>query len=313
MQSIDGTETGEHLGGQAIYATSGIRLWTRDVKMVTCCGADYKQGYSPWLKANGLSEDGINVKLDFCSHVHMQHTESGAYITTTNRSGLGYNNYEQGFLETHPEDIERAIDPDTAALYHHTHSPDYVLFGKMERIRKKYGVRFMWEVMYGPSSQFGYGTPYFNHDKLQNAIEIAGMWSLNRNEASDMFKIPASNDEDLINELMKFKGSEMCYYRVGSKGAYTIVGNSAYFVPLIDITKSVDPMGCGNCSTGTAMYAWCETGDPLMTGIMAAISAGYNAAQAGPWPLYTDEDTANANALAKQWYEKLKVNYPELG
>ena len=313
VQSIDGTETGEHLGGQAIYATSGIRLWNPSVKMVTGCGADYKEGYAPWLKANGLTEDGINVKMDYCSHVHMQHTESGAYKTTSNPNGLGYNNYFQGFLETTPDDIERAIDPDTVAFYHHTLLPDYVLFNKIAKIREKYGVKYMWEIMFGPGGgQFGYGSPYFNHDKLQNAIEIAGMWSLNRNEAADMFKIPSTDDDAIINELMKFRGSEMCYYRCGSKGAYTIVGNSAYFVPLIDITESVDPMGCGNCSTGTAMYAWCETGDPLMTGIMAAISSGYNAAQAGPWPLYTEEDTRNAEKLAKEWYDKLKVNYPEL-
>ena len=64
-------------------------------------------------------------------------------------------------------------------------------------------------------------------------------------------------------------------------------------------------MGCGNNSTGAAMYAWCETGDPLMTGIMAAISAGYNAQQKGPMMLVTEADTANARALAEKYYKEL--------
>ncbi|MBR3350180.1 MAG: hypothetical protein IKG55_08920, partial [Solobacterium sp.] len=139
-----------------------------------------------------------------------------------------------------------------------------------------------------------------------------GMWSMNRNEASDIFGIPSENDEDIINELMKFEGVELCYYRVGSKGAYAVTPTNAYFCPSIDITESVDAMGCGNNSTAAAMYAWCETGNPLMTAVMASISAGFNCAQAGPWPVFTEADTALANRLAKEWYEKLRVNYNDL-
>ena len=311
--SIDDRDFGEHLGGQAMYATAGIRLWSKDVKTVSCVGADYKEGYGPWFEANGLTETGLSIELDYCSHVLMHHTESGAYETTSTPTGLKYIEYEQGFLETRPEHIERQIDPDTVAFYHHTHLPDYVMFDKIRKIREKYGVKFMWEIMYMPgNTRYGFGSPYFNMDKLKNAIEIAGMWSLNRNEAADIFKIPRENDEDIINELMKFKGAEMCYYRCGSKGAYVVVGNGAYFCPMIDVTTSVDPMGCGNCSTGASMYAWLETKDPLMTAIMSAISAGHNAAQSGPWPLFTEEDTLNARRLAGEYYEKLKVNYPNL-
>ena len=201
----------------------------------------------------------------------MKHTASGAYDMPPTPAGLKYVPYEQGFLETRPEHIERQIDPDTVAFYHHTHLPDRVMFEKLRKIREKYGVKFMWEIMYMPGKT-GFGSPYFNMDKMKNAINIAGMWSLNRNEAADIFSIPRENDEDIINELIKIEGSEMCYYRCGSKGAYVVTGNSAYFCPLIDITSSVDPMGCGNCSTGAAMYAWCETGDPLMTGIMRSSS-----------------------------------------
>ena len=309
--TIDDEDLGENIGGQAMYATAGIRLWTKDVKTVSCVGADYTVGYSPWFQANGLTESGLSIELDYCSHVLMKHTASGAYDMPPTPAGLKYVPYEQGFLETRPEHIERQIDPDTVAFYHHTHLPDRVMFEKLRKIREKYGVKFMWEIMYMPGKT-GFGSPYFNMDKMKNAINIAGMWSLNRNEAADIFSIPRENDEDIINELIKIEGSEMCYYRCGSKGAYVVTGNSAYFCPLIDITSSVDPMGCGNCSTGAAMYAWCETGDPLMTGIMAAISAGDSAAQSGPWPLFTEADMENAKALAKDYYDKLKVNYPDL-
>ena len=311
VESIDGVNFGEHLGGQAMYATSGIRLWTKDVKMVTNCGLDYKDGYGAWLDANGLTHEGIRVNKEYCSHVYMKHTESGAYELATTSQGLLYREYFQGFFEMRPEDIEAAIGPDTKGIYHHLHSPDRIMFGKLEKIREKYGVKTMWEIMYAPGAPYNHA-PYFDLQRIKDAAKIAGTWSLNRNEATDLFNIPRDNDADIINELMKFDGVEMCYYRCGSKGAYVVTPTNAYFCPLIDIVESIDPMGCGNCSTGTAMYAWCETGDPLMTAIISAISAGYNASQSGPWPLYTPEDTLHAQKLAKEYYDKLKVNYPNL-
>ncbi|MGI5888433.1 MAG: carbohydrate kinase family protein [Oscillospiraceae bacterium] len=311
VESIDDVDLGEHLGGQAMYATAGIRLWTKSVKTVSSVGADYKDGYSPWFRANGLTESGLSVESDYCSHVVMHHTKSGAYDIIPTPAGLKYVEYEQGYLETKPENIERAIDPDTVAFYHHTHLPDTVIFGKLRDIMEKHGVRFMWEIMYVPG-RTQMESPYFNMDKLRAAVKTAGMWSLNRNEAADIFRIPRDRDEDIITELLKFEGAEMCYYRCGSKGAYVVTGNNAYFCPMIDVTESVDPMGCGNNSTAASMYAWCETGNPLMTAVMSAISAGYNAAQSGPWPVFTDEDMKHARELALRYYGELVGKYPDL-
>ena len=304
IKKIDGTDTGEHMGGQAMYATSGIRVWNRSVKMVTNCGKnDFKEAYLPWLKANGLTDEGVNYEQEWTAHVCMQHTESGEYKTGRLDSGLVYDSYLQGMMELRMEQIESNIDEDTVAIYHHTHIPDTVYFGKINRMREKYGVRFMYELVYMPGFL---PEPYFNLNKLKDAVKIAGLWSLNRNEAQGIFGIPRDRDEDIIAQLQNFPEFEMCYYRCGSKGAYVVTPDQAVFVPLIDVTESVDPMGCGNCSTGAAMAAWCETGgDPLMTGIMAAISAGFNAAQAGPWPLYTDADEQLARELAQEYYRKL--------
>ncbi|MBQ1307650.1 MAG: hypothetical protein IIY56_05815 [Erysipelotrichaceae bacterium] len=304
IKKIDGTDIGEHMGGQAMYATSGIRVWSKSVKMVTNCGKlDFPNVYLPWLKANGLTDEGVNYEQDWTAHVCMQHTESGAYKTGRLDSGLVYDTYLQGMMELRMEQIEANIDTDTVAIYHHPHIPDTVYFSKIEKMRKKYGVRFMYELVYG--SNF-LPEPYFNLNKLKDAVKIAGLWSLNRNEAQILFDIPRDRDDDIIAQLQSFPEFEMCYYRCGSKGAYVVTPDQAVFVPLIDITESVDSMGCGNCSTGTAMAAWCETdGDPLMTGIMAAISAGFNAAQAGPWPVYTAEDEQLAKKLAQEYYQKL--------
>lgn len=304
VQSVDGKSFGEHMGGQAMYATSGVRVWSKDVKMVANVGKlDFDLVYKPWLEANGLSTDGINYEQDYTAHVCMQHTESGAYKVGTLKSGLVYDSYLQGMMELRMEQIEENIDEDTVGIYHHPHIPDTVTFDKIRKIREKHNVKFMYELVYRKDFL---PHPYFNLDKLKDAVKISGLWSLNRNEAQDLFDIPRDRDEDIIAKLQSFPEFEMCYYRCGSKGAYVITPKEAVFVPLIDITESVDPMGCGNNSTATAMAAWCETdGNPLMTGIMAAISAGFNAAQSGPWPLYTKEDELLARNMANEYYEKL--------
>lgn len=303
VKDIEGHDFGEHIGGQALYAASGIRVWTKDVKMVANGGKlDFDQ-YLQWFKNNDLTTEGINFEQDYTAHVCMQHTESGAYKTATADSGLVYNEYLQGMMELRMEQIEANIDEDTVAIYHHPHIPDTVYFDKIGKMREKYGIRFMYELVYGRRFL---PEPYFNLNKLKDAVKVAGMWSLNRNEAEILFDIPRDRDEDMIAQLQKFPEFEMCYYRCGSKGAYVVTKEKAVFVPLIDVTDSVDPVGCGNCSTGTAMAAWCETGgDLLMTGIMSAISAGFNAAQSGPWPCYSPEDEELARRMADEYYRKL--------
>ena len=302
--SLDGKQLGEHMGGQALYAASGIRLWNRDVKMVTNCGKlDFDKHYLTWLNENGLTTEGINYEQDYTAHVCMKHTESGAYTFAPTHSGLVYDTYLQGMMELRMEQIEANIDPDTIAVYHHPHIPDTVYFSKIRKMREKHGIRFMYELVYDENFL---PYPYFNLEKLKDAVKIAGLWSLNSNEASVLFDVPKDRNEDIIAKLQDFPEFEMCYYRCGNHGAYVVTPKEAVFVPLIDIADSVDPMGCGNCSTAAAMAAWCETDqDPLMTGIMAAISAGFNAAQSGPWPVYTPGDEELARKLSKDYYKKL--------
>ena len=96
----------------------------------------------------------------------------------------------------------------------------------------------------------------------------------------------------------------MLFLRAGEKGSYVIADGKATFVPSVLVGDVVDPTGCGNCSTAVALYAWMETRDPLMTGIMANISAAYNLLQSGLYPGYSAEDKAYAAKLRDDLYAK---------
>lgn len=47
-----------------------------------------------------------------------------------------------------------------------------------------------------------------------------------------------------------------------------------------------------------------------MAAVMANISSGFNAAQKGPYPLYTEEDMQLARRLAAERFEALGLTVP---
>ena len=70
----------------------------------------------------------------------------------------------------------------------------------------------------------------------------------------------------------------------------------------------VDPTGCGNTSTGSALYAYAEGNDPLMVGIMANVASAQNIRQFG-----VIEDflavREESYAQAKELYDFYKAKY----
>ena len=73
MQDIDGHQMGEHMGGQSMYATSGIRLWTKDVKMVTNCGLDFDDAYKTF------APNADRSKLFFVEHEAKHAVDAGTW------------------------------------------------------------------------------------------------------------------------------------------------------------------------------------------------------------------------------------------
>ena len=80
------------------------------------------------------------------------------------------------------------------------------------------------------------------------------------------------------------------------------IPTEAVFAPPVMVENSVDPTGCGNCSTAAALIGLAE-GLPLVdAAVMANIAAGFNAQQIGPWP----KVDAETQTKAKLMMEKLK-------
>ena len=289
IEREDGSRSAMHLGGPAFFALAGIRLWTDSVKLCSGVGADFEEIYGPWMRANRVPADAVSVRADHTTLHVLRYLENGKYA---HESIYGAQNL--GYLKTRPEDLEAALDH-TKGVYM-AQNTDRVYWAKLARLKERHGFKFMLELEHNNG-----------WEDVREICKLADYFSCNLNEASALLGIPREREEEIIAQLLRLP-VEQIFFRVGARGSYALYGNTATFVPAVDIGQPVDPTGCGNCSTGSAMYAYTEGFDPIMTAVMANIAAAYNVLQYGPYPHFTEQTRREAVALA----EKLRADYPPL-
>ena len=301
VELADGTVSEKNIGGAAMYALSGMRLWTKNCKLVCKAGADYKDTYGKWLENNGITQSSVNVAAEHCSTFVLRYAPDGSFTPIPVYS---YTNV--GYLKTHPEDIDKACEGEAVKAIYVVHYTDAVIWRKLAEVKKKYGFKIMWEIEFDRAFRKRENIDCETAlESVKRALEIADMWSINHNEASDLFHIPREDDADIIAEIQKLP-VELTLYRVGKRGAYVITPREVYFCESIDpLGKSVDPTGCGNTSTGAAMLSYIEGDHPAMVAAKACIAAGFNAAQRGPYPLYTENIMSSACKLADKYFAKI--------
>lgn len=288
----NGERSTRHMGGPAFFALSGIRLWTKNVKLVCRTGADFYDTYGVWLKENGLTDESVRVDCDNMSCYVIQYDENGTGI-----GGKSYYGDENlGYIKTHPEDIDEACGPDVKGIYFAT-GAELVVWDKLEQVKKKHGYKMMWELEYFNSGK--------DFERLKKVAHIPEMWSLNNKEAAEMFGRDPKDDLYLIQKVQELT-NELCLYRVGHRGAYAVTKEHAYYLPPAAVFPYVDQTGCGNCSTGAAMYAHASGCTPEETVVIANISAAYNVAQYGVFPLVTDEEMARAQKVKQELLSKVE-------
>lgn len=294
VEQADGSMTSPpNLGGPAFFALEGIRLFTPDCKLVSRAGADFEETYGLWMERNGVSQESVKIAAEHCTQHILKYDPDGSG-RFSHRSKYG--GELLGYLKTSPENIEAAAQTGAKGIYL-AQNTDTVFWRDLYEVKSRCGFKIMWEIE-------AVKVPEGMLQRIQNVIRAADMFSVNLNEASELYHIPKENEEDIINEIMKLP-VELTLFRVGKRGAYAVSGNSAVFCRSIDIDRSVDPTGCGNSSTGAAMFAHVAGYDPAMAVIMANIAAGYNAAQYGVYPHFTDDITKSAYAMAHTTYMEL--------
>jgi sugar/nucleoside kinase (ribokinase family) len=282
------------IGGPATFAYSGVRVWTDSVIQVSNVGEDYHSVFDQWIDKNKFITEGLKVKCDFSNHCYLIYNEDGTYGVDESVERFRDDWIQDfGYLKTTPEEIGQFTYGQNVKGIYLAQNCDYVYWRKLGEIKQRDGFKIMWEIE-APSS-------YKKHlDAVLNALKSVDFFSINLKEAKNLFGV--NTEEECLEELKQLP-VDMTLFRVGKKGLYTICDHKAYLIPSAP-TIEKDPTGCGNTSTGSALYAYCENKDPVMVGIMANVASGLNIRQFGVIP-----DFGAVREFAMKQAEELYASY----
>lgn len=289
----------ESIGGPATFAYSGIKLFTDNVLQCSNVGADYATLFHPWMEKNGVEAEGMKVVCDRCNHSLLVYNEDGTYgRDETERpedKWLEYDAWQDfGYMKTTPEELAVFTSRGDVKGIYMAQNVDHIWWGKLVEIKKRDGFKMMWEIE-GP-----YADPHFLERVKEICRDCVDVFSINIQEAEALFRV--KGDEACIAKLQELE-VDVTLFRVGACGAYSVTPTAAYYLPPAP-GPVVDPTGCGNTSTGSALYAYCEGMDPLKVGIVANVGSSMNIRQFG-----VIEDFAAVRGEAWELVDQLYAQY----
>lgn len=296
VRFADGREhTRESIGGPATFAYSGVKLFTDDVMQCSRVGEDYHELFDDWMARNGVCPDGFRVVSESCNHSYLVYNEDGTYGSdrfdqSTEQASEWIQNL--GYMKTSPQDFAAYTDKTTKGIYL-AQNYDKVFWDQLGKVKARDGFKVMWEIE-APSAHLEF------LDKVIYACQYVDIFSINIQEAQNLFGV--KGDEACIAQLQKIP-VDMTLFRVGERGLYALTPTESYYLPPAP-GPVVDPTGCGNTSTGGALYAFAEGYDPLMVGIVANVASAQNIRQFG-----VIQDFATARKEAQQQVQELYTKY----
>ena len=277
----DGRQLRDVLGG-SVFSAAGIRLWRDSVAYIGAAGEDFDQYYGPYFEANGIR---VSVKkpVKYTLRYQMKYIADGSWEENC-RYGEAYEEEASRLCALDASQFAPYCDENTKGIYLEAslHAPITGQFGQLKRMMPN--GKLMWEITTGDLLAPG------RHAQVLKKIEETDAFSMNLNEAKVFFGLDTL--DDVLEELHKI--GKPCFFRAGEKGAYMLQDGQTAFLPAVGTAESVDPTGCGNCSTAASLVGYAEGLGPWQTTAMANVAAGFNARQYGPWPLVTPQVRSEA-------------------
>lgn len=277
MNYADGSKAVGYLGG-TIYTVNGIKPYSDDVLFITTAGPDFDEFFGAYYRKNKLSTEGVKFVLPKTQYNILDYDAEGRWWE--------YSKYGKDFEKIwgpaaliQAPFITQYSSEDTLGIYFESGVREPVWKNLADIRQAAPNAKIMWEI-----PTYDIDNPDVQED-IRALIEKCDIYSINILESMTYFG--THSDEESIEAIIAL--GKPCFFRVGIKGAYMIQDGTAWFAPSFDVDQSVDATGCGNCSTGTALYGYCEGLHPLKTVILANLAASLNARQFGPYPLFTPE------------------------
>jgi sugar/nucleoside kinase (ribokinase family) len=278
------------LGGAAIYALIGAKLWTNEVRVYSGVGEDFFPIYSEWFEKNNLDTEGLLVRGTRTPRSTLRYFEDGDRNETPQ---FGVEHFKT--MEPDPHDFrEDASQAD--AIYIFKDAREEFWKGVAE-LKEKYDFTLVWEIASNACEPD-------QLEKVKWILQYVDVFSINMREAIHLFSVRAESQlAEVLQKTSQILTSQT-YLRNGKEGAFLITKKNVMKVPSIE-TDAVDVTGAGNASTAGLMVGLREAdNDAALAGSMAAVSGAVTVRQFGP-PQKIDQhlrDTAlrTAHALREE-------------
>lgn len=271
--------------GGSFYSAAGIKLWRDDLAYVGTAGPDFDQYYGKFYRDNAISCH-ISSVLPKTLRYDLTYAPDGSW---TERCSYGdaYEVMAQDVGQLRVEMFAPLCDENTRGIYLEASLSARIADHLPELKALLPNGKLMWEI--NTEDLFDSA----RKEAILQRIQQVDIYSVNLHEATAFF------GKDTLEEVVRAIQAlgKPCFLRLGEEGAGLITAESAVFAPPVAVEESVDPTGCGNCSTAAALIGFAEGLPAFDTVMMANISAGFNARQVGPWPKADDAVRAEAGRL----------------
>ncbi len=275
------------LGGNAVYAAAGARLWSERVGLVSRIGCNYPAAWLQVIEARGIDTSGVTVvpeALDtrtFYAYLSLEQREDVEPERHFARVGrplpvelVGYASSTEG--QTDPERYSPlAVRPDEVPPHYlqargfHLAPYDFALHRFLPPLLRRHGVAC---VTCDPSVR--YMQPGFDAE-VRALVRGLDAFLPSEMEARAFFPDPL---EDLWQAVEAFgaMGAGCVVVKLGARGQYVYdTGNRrrwhvpAYPAAVRDVT------GAGDAYCGGFLVGLAQTGDPLEAAVRGSVSASF--------------------------------------
>lgn len=290
----------ENSPGGSFYSASGVRFWRDRVAYVGTAGPDFDTWYGPWFQANGIDRR-VKKRLPHTLKYTLEYRPDGIWAERC-LYGDDYEVMAKDVGRITPEMLGECVDTDTKGIYIEA-SLSAKIADNFPAVKAliPHGC-LMWEVN-GDDLR----DPAMKEAILARIAQVDA-FSMNLDEARGFFQ---TEEDSLILAGLRALGKP-CFLRLGEKGAGFVTPDQTVFAPSIGTADSVDPTGCGNCSTAVATVGLAEGLSLERTSAMANLAAAYCAKQNGPWPLVDAATRQAADEALERYMEETTFVYGRL-
>ena len=275
--------------GGSFYSAAGIKMWRDSIAYVGTAGPDFNDYYGKFFADNEI-ETHVSEVLPKTLCYDLYYAKDGSW-TEKCSYGEEYEAMAKDVGRITPQMFAPLCDENTKGIYIEASLSAKIADNFPELKQLMPNGKLMWEInsedLFDPSKKAD----------IMERIEQVDVYSVNLHEARAFFS--KETLEEVIAEIQHI--GKPCFLRIGEEGAGFVTIDGAVFAPPVNVEQSVDPTGCGNCSTAAALIGFAEKLPMFDTVMMANIAAGFNARQIGPWPKVDEATRKKAGEMLEFW------------